>query len=68
MHEQIESSRVYAGSQTGQTDSTIDLYAGINAGMQSILFDEDGFYPDYPGVTRFESYAQMLEALKNGQI
>ena len=49
-------------------DRPIDLDAGINAGMQSILFDEDGFYPEYPGVTRFESYAQMLEALKNGQI
>ena len=41
---------------------------GINAGMQSILFDEDGFYPDYPDVMRFESYAQMLEALESGEI
>ena len=49
-------------------DRPIDLDAGINAGMQSILFDEDGFYPEYPGVTRFESYAQMLEALESGQI
>lgn len=28
MHEQIESSLLHRGSQTGQTDSTIDLYAG----------------------------------------
>ena len=49
-------------------DRPIDLDAGINAGLQSILFDEDGFYPEYPGVTRFESYAQMLEAIESGQI
>lgn len=47
-------------------DRPIDLDAGTNAGMDSILFDQDGSYPDYPDVPRFDSYAQMLEALKNG--
>ncbi len=49
-------------------DRPIDLDAGINAGMQSILFDEDGSYPVYPGVRRVENYPQMLTALQNGQI
>lgn len=47
-------------------DRPIDLEAGRNAGMSSLLFDGDGAYPDYPGVQRFESYAAVLEALRNG--
>ena len=49
-------------------DRPIDLDAGANAGMDSILFDEDGSYPEYPGVPRFDSFARMLEALENGGI
>lgn len=49
-------------------DRPIDLDAGHNAGMASILFDEDGFYPEYPGVQRFDSYAQMLAAFQAGEI
>lgn len=49
-------------------DRPIDLDAGINAGMESILFDEDGSYPVYPGVRRFDSYAQLLRALEDGHI
>ena len=45
-------------------DRPIDLDAGRNAGMDSILFDTDGFYPDTPATHRFTSYAQFLEALR----
>ena len=49
-------------------DRPIDLDAGANAGMDSILYDQDGSYPGYPGVPRFDSFANMLETLQNGGI
>ncbi len=49
-------------------DRPIDLEAGRNAGMSSLLFDGDGAYPAYPGARRFESYSAMLEALRSGEL
>lgn len=44
-------------------DRSIDLQAGQNAGMDSILFDPDHFYRDYPITLRFEHFADMQHAL-----
>ncbi len=45
-------------------DRSIDLDAARNAGIDGILFDPDGFYPDYPAKYRYASYLRMLEDLK----
>ena len=44
-------------------DRPIDLDAAGNAGIDGILFDPDGFYPDYPAAYRYTSYPRMLEDL-----
>lgn len=48
-------------------DRPIDVDAAHNAGIDSILFDPDGFYPDYPASHRFRSFAEMLEVLRNSR-
>ena len=44
-------------------DRDIDLDAGHAAGMDSVLFDPDGFYPDYPATHRFTDYRDMVRDL-----
>ena len=45
-------------------DRPIDLDAAGNAGIDGVLFDPDGFYPDYPAAHRYTSFPRMLEDLK----
>ena len=40
-------------------DRPIDLDAGKNAGIAGILFDPEGFYPDYPAVYRVQSMEEL---------
>lgn len=47
-------------------DRPIDLDAGSNAGIDSILFDADLGYVDYPAQERFTSYDEMLSTLEKG--
>ncbi len=44
-------------------DRDIDLDAGHAAGMDSVLFDPDDFYPDYPATHRFTDYRDMVRDL-----
>ena len=46
-------------------DRDIDLDAGKNAGMAGILFDPDGFYPDYPTPWRYASMTDMRKAIED---
>lgn len=47
-------------------DRPIDLDAGRNAGMDSILFDADGFYPGLEAVASYQDFAAMLSDLRAG--
>lgn len=44
-------------------DRDIDLDAGHAAGMDSVLFDPDGFYPDYPATHRYTDYRDLVTEL-----
>jgi len=48
-------------------DRPIDVDAARNAGIDGILFDPDGFYPDYPVAHRFERYDALMAALRAGK-
>ena len=49
-------------------DRPIDLNAGANAGMDSILFDPDGHYANTPATFRFTSFKDFLAALRAHQL
>lgn len=40
-------------------DRSIDLDAAKNAGIHTVLFDPEGFYPDYPADNRFTDFETM---------
>lgn len=44
-------------------DRDIDIDAGHNAGMAGILFDPDGFYPDFQAELRVKSMDELLTRL-----
>ena len=45
-------------------DRTIDLYAGLNAGMNAICLDPDGFCPPVDGVPVYHSYKDITGAFE----
>ncbi len=45
-------------------DRPIDLNAATNAGMDSILFDADGFYDHLSVMARYRDFARMLDDFK----
>ena len=44
-------------------DRTIDLEAGLNAGINAVCVDPDGLCPPLPGIPVFRSYAELSAAL-----
>ncbi len=44
-------------------DRDMDIAAGHNAGMKGILFDPDGFYPEYPAELRVTSMRELTQEL-----
>lgn len=44
-------------------DRALDMQAAQNAGIDGVLFDPDGFYPDCPARHRFEDFGAMLALL-----
>ena len=44
-------------------DRPIDVQAGANAGMQSCLFDSDGFFPNTPATYHVSGLAEILKLI-----
>lgn len=45
-------------------DRPIDIQAGANAGMQTCLFDPDGFFSDMPVTYRVDTLADILKLIQ----
>ena len=45
-------------------DRPIDVGAGANAGMQSCLFDPDGFYPDTPATYHVDELKDIINLIE----
>ncbi len=48
-------------------DRDIDVLAGHNAGMKGILFDPDGYFPDFHAELDVRSMKELADALLNKQ-